>query len=57
MAVATALSAQQVAGMSAVKWAGTIKITDLRCATIGSNPTVRIVTDQGISGYGRQSPQ
>jgi L-alanine-DL-glutamate epimerase-like enolase superfamily enzyme len=28
-----------------------IRITDLRCAIIGNNPTVRIVTDQGISGY------
>ena len=30
-----------------------IKITDLRCAIIGRSPTVRIVTDQGISGYGQ----
>lgn len=30
-----------------------IKITDLRCAVIGQNPVVRIVTDQGISGYGQ----
>ena len=30
-----------------------IKITDVRCAVIGSNPTVRIMTDQGISGYGQ----
>src|SRR5436190_840142 len=30
-----------------------IKITDLRCAIIGGNPTVRIVTDQGVSGYGQ----
>src|SRR5215510_6821688 len=29
-----------------------IKITDLRCAVIGRNPVVRIVTDQGIFGYG-----
>ena len=29
-----------------------IKITDLKCAIIGRNPVVRIVTDQGISGYG-----
>jgi L-alanine-DL-glutamate epimerase-like enolase superfamily enzyme len=29
-----------------------IKITDLRCAIIGRNPVIRIVTDQGISGYG-----
>jgi L-alanine-DL-glutamate epimerase-like enolase superfamily enzyme len=32
---------------------GTIRITDLRCAVIGRNPVVRIVTDQGISGYGQ----
>ena len=31
---------------------GSIKITDLRCAIIGQSPVVRIVTDQGISGYG-----
>ncbi|MDE3180104.1 MAG: mandelate racemase/muconate lactonizing enzyme family protein [Acidobacteriota bacterium] len=30
-----------------------MKITDLKCAVIGRNPTVRIVTDQGISGYGQ----
>ena len=30
-----------------------IKITDLKCAIIGHNPVVRIVTDQGISGYGQ----
>lgn len=29
-----------------------MKITDLKCAVIGKNPVVRIVTDQGISGYG-----
>lgn len=29
-----------------------IKITDLKCAVIGRNPVVRVVTDQGISGYG-----
>src|SRR5580658_4135237 len=29
-----------------------IKITDLRCAIIGQSPVVRIVTDQGVSGYG-----
>ena len=31
----------------------TIKITDLRCAVIGRSPVVRIVTDQGVSGYGQ----
>jgi len=29
-----------------------IKITDLKCAIIGQNPVVRVVTNQGISGYG-----
>ena len=29
-----------------------MKITDLRCAVIGSNPVVRIVTDEGICGHG-----
>ena len=29
-----------------------MKITDLKCALIGKNPIVRIVTDEGISGYG-----
>ena len=29
-----------------------MKIVDLRCAVIGKNPIVRIVTDEGISGYG-----
>ena len=29
-----------------------MKITDLKCAVIGTNPIVRIVTDEGISGYG-----
>jgi L-alanine-DL-glutamate epimerase-like enolase superfamily enzyme len=29
-----------------------MKITDLRCAVIGSNPIVRIVTDEGICGHG-----
>ena len=29
-----------------------MKITDLRCAVLGENPVVRVVTDEGISGYG-----
>ena len=41
----TAATPQNTAGRAR------IKITDVRCAVIGSNPTVRIVTDQGISGY------
>ncbi len=30
-----------------------LKITDLKCAVIGKNPVIRIVTDQGVSGYGQ----
>ena len=29
-----------------------MKITDLKCAVIGGYPVVRVVTDEGISGYG-----
>ena len=29
-----------------------MKIIDLKCAVIGRNPIVRIVTDEGLSGYG-----
>lgn len=29
-----------------------MKITDMKCAVIGENPVVRIVTDEGIDGYG-----
>jgi L-alanine-DL-glutamate epimerase-like enolase superfamily enzyme len=29
-----------------------MRIIDLKCAVIGQNPVVRIVTDEGISGYG-----
>lgn len=29
-----------------------MKITDLKCTVIGHNPVVRIVTDEGINGYG-----
>ena len=29
-----------------------MKITELRCAVIGSNPIVRILTDEGICGHG-----
>jgi L-alanine-DL-glutamate epimerase-like enolase superfamily enzyme len=32
---------------------GPIKIVDLKCAIIGQNPVIRVVTDQGISGYGQ----
>jgi L-alanine-DL-glutamate epimerase-like enolase superfamily enzyme len=30
-----------------------VKIVDLKCAVIGTNPIVRIVTDAGLSGYGQ----
>jgi L-alanine-DL-glutamate epimerase-like enolase superfamily enzyme len=30
-----------------------MKITDLKCAIIGRYPVVRVVTDEGISGYGQ----
>jgi len=30
-----------------------MKITDVRCAVIGQNPVVRIMTDEGIYGYGQ----
>jgi L-alanine-DL-glutamate epimerase-like enolase superfamily enzyme len=43
LAAATAFGAQTK---------GSIKITDLRCAIIGKSPVIRIVTDQGVSGYG-----
>lgn len=56
LAAAMSLAAQQTGGSSfperQTKQAP-IKITDLRCAVIGRNPVVRIVTDQGISGYGQ----
>jgi L-alanine-DL-glutamate epimerase-like enolase superfamily enzyme len=29
-----------------------MKITDLKCTILGSNPVIRITTDAGISGYG-----
>ena len=29
-----------------------MKITDLRCTVLGSNPVIRITTDGGIDGYG-----
>ncbi|MBC7237758.1 MAG: mandelate racemase/muconate lactonizing enzyme family protein, partial [Chloroflexi bacterium] len=29
-----------------------MKITDLKCTVFGQNPVVRIVTDEGIDGYG-----
>ena len=29
-----------------------MKITDLKCAIIGQNPIIRILTNEGIDGYG-----
>jgi L-alanine-DL-glutamate epimerase-like enolase superfamily enzyme len=53
-AAAMSLAAQQKGSLSPEKRTAhaSIKITDLRCAIIGRSPVVRIVTDQGISGYG-----
>lgn len=55
VAAAAALSAQEASPASTARRSGSgqIKITDLKCAVIGRNPTVRIVTDKGISGYGQ----
>ena len=56
LAATKALRAQQMASMmGSDKRPGSvrIKITDVRCAIIGKNPVVRIMTDQGISGYGQ----
>src|SRR5213593_724788 len=56
IAGATSLAGQQRSNMPAREMRtgqGSIKITDLRCAIIGRNPVIRIVTDQGISGYGQ----
>jgi L-alanine-DL-glutamate epimerase-like enolase superfamily enzyme len=53
---ATSIAAQQRASQSLPDKRtghGPIKITDLRCAIIGQNPVIRIVTDQGVSGYGQ----
>src|ERR1700722_6867317 len=52
VAAATSLMAQQ-SGPEKRTGRASIKITDLRCAIIGRNPVVRIVTDQGVSGYGQ----
>ncbi|MCI2417854.1 mandelate racemase/muconate lactonizing enzyme family protein [Saccharopolyspora sp. K220] len=30
-----------------------MKITDLRCAVLGGSPIVRLITDEGIDGYGQ----
>lgn len=34
-----------------------MKITNLKCAVIGRNPVVSIVTDAGISGDGEVAPR
>src|SRR5438132_11333612 len=56
IAAATSLAAQQRSSQSLPEkrtGRGPIKITDLRCAVIGRNPVIRVVTDQGVSGYGQ----
>jgi len=55
VAAATSWAAQQRGSPSLPEkrtGRASIKIIDLRCAIIGRNPVVRVVTDQGISGYG-----
>jgi L-alanine-DL-glutamate epimerase-like enolase superfamily enzyme len=56
VAAATSFAARRAAAAPAPQsraGRAPIKITDLKCAVIGRNPTVRVVTDQGISGYGQ----
>jgi L-alanine-DL-glutamate epimerase-like enolase superfamily enzyme len=56
MAAATSIAAQQRGSQSPAERRtghGPIKITDLKCAIIGRNPVIRIVTNQGVSGYGQ----
>ena len=55
VAAATSFSARQGGSVSLPERPTghvSIKITDLKCAIIGQNPVVRVVSDQGISGYG-----
>jgi L-alanine-DL-glutamate epimerase-like enolase superfamily enzyme len=52
-AAAAKVLAQQTSVPEKRSGGAPIKIVDMRCAIIGKNPTVRIVTDQGISGYGQ----
>jgi L-alanine-DL-glutamate epimerase-like enolase superfamily enzyme len=49
----SSLSATAALAAQNIKRAGKIKIVDLKCAIIGQNPVVRVVTDQGVSGYGQ----
>jgi L-alanine-DL-glutamate epimerase-like enolase superfamily enzyme len=30
-----------------------VRITDLKCAILGENPVIRVVTDEGLDGYGQ----
>ena len=53
MAAAAVLGTQQTQGQDKRAGAVSIKITDLKCAVIGNSPVVRVVTDQGVSGYGQ----
>src|ERR1051326_3779458 len=53
LASLSAASAMSLAAQDAGRPKPKFKITDLRCAIIGRNPVVRIVTDGGISGYGQ----
>ena len=42
-----------VVGVTPRSASGLSQAVTMRCAIIGRNPVVRIVTDQGISGYGQ----
>ena len=43
---------------SGLKGRSQVKITDLKCAIIGNHPVIRILTDEGIEGWGQaESPK
>jgi L-alanine-DL-glutamate epimerase-like enolase superfamily enzyme len=49
---ATGFAAPDLASATTAPKPTNLRITDLKCAIIGSSPIVRITTNQGISGYG-----
>jgi L-alanine-DL-glutamate epimerase-like enolase superfamily enzyme len=52
MASAAVLGLKEAGIGGVAKTGENLKITDLKVATIGKNPVVRIVTDAGLSGFG-----
>src|SRR6185503_5654201 len=44
---------RRLAAVPRLKERPRVKITDLKCTVLGDNPIVRVVTDEGISGYGQ----